>query len=437
MYCRQCGYKMADGECFCTQCGTPVAQVSRPADPGAAIWPTAGHEGAGWQSQAAVPPPVWQGAPYGQPAMDAARPKSRKKPLVIALIAVGCALVLAAGVLVPVLIEEERAGRYETAMGLMDNEEYEAAIAAFAEMGDYRDAPEMAEECRSSMDYDAAQALMDAGEYEQACKGFAALGSYRDAEDKAQECQNIMDYNEAQGLMNAREYSKARDLFTALGEYRDARDKAKLCQNILDYEAAQAAMDEGRYADAKNIFDRLGSYEDSAFLSAECQNNIDYIAADEAYNSGFFFTAYKRLSLLSGFSDASARAEACIQPPPASAELYHQPDYAKKISVYIKNKGKSLGLMVKFYAVDGGELVSTVYVAPGKKVKIRLPRGKYMCKCAWGPQWFGDKEYFGDNAFYEWDYEEWELRSGYYYTYEITTPDAGDLKKGSLTYQDF
>jgi hypothetical protein len=93
--------------------------------------------------------------------------------------------------------------------------------------------------------------------------------------------------------------------------------------------------------------------------------------------------------------------------------------------------------MVKFYAVDSSELVSVVYVAPGKKVKIRLPRGKYMCKLAWGPQWFGEKEYFGDNAFYEWDYEEWELRSGYYYTYDITTPDANDITKGSLTYQDF
>jgi len=31
------------GECFCTQCGTAVARVSRPAEPGAAAWPTAGH----------------------------------------------------------------------------------------------------------------------------------------------------------------------------------------------------------------------------------------------------------------------------------------------------------------------------------------------------------------------------------------------------------
>jgi len=426
---------MADDECFCTQCGTPVAGVSRPAEPGAKVW-MAGHA-AGWQSQSAVPPPICQEPPYGQPAMDAARPKSRKKPLVIALIAVGCVLALAIGVLVPVLIEADRAGRYEAAMALMDTGEYEAAIAAFAEMGDYRDAPEMAEECRNSQGYDAAQALMDAGEYERARRGFAALGSYRDAADKAQECQTIMDYDAAQSLMNAGEYSQARDRFAALGDYRDARDKAKLCQTILDYDAALTAMGEGRYVDAKNIFDRLGSYEDSAFLSEECQNHIDYMAADEAFNSGFNYTAYRGFLRLSGFSDASARAQDCIQTPPESGELYHHPDYAQKIFVYIRNKGNSLGLMVKFYAVDNGELVSTVYIAPGKRVKIRLPRGNYMCKCAWGPQWFGDKEYFGDNAFYEWDYEEWELRSGYYYTYDITTPDADDITKGSLTYQNF
>ncbi len=246
-----------------------------------------------------------------------------------------------------------------------------------------------------------------------------------------------MDYDEAQSLMNAEKYFPARERFAALGDYRDARDKAKLCQNILDYDAALAAMDEGRYADAKNIFDRLGSFEDSAFLSNECQNRIGYIAADEAYNSGFYYTAYKAFLLLSGFSDASARAQACIQTPPESGELYHHPDYAKNISIYIRNKGKSLGLMVKFYAMDSSDLVSVVYVALGRRVKIRLPRGNYICKCAWGPQWFGDKEYFGDNAFYEWDYEEWELRSGYYYTYDITTPDADDMTKGSLAYKDF
>lgn len=93
-------------------------------------------------------------------------------------------------------------------------------------------------------------------------------------------------------------------------------------------------------------------------------------------------------------------------------------------------------MMVKFYTMDS-ELVSVVYVEPGKKVKIRLPRGDYMAKYAWGPQWFGEKEYFGKIALYDWDNEKFELRSGYYYIYEFSTPEPDDVGSGSLSYSDF
>ncbi|NLT97647.1 MAG: zinc-ribbon domain-containing protein [Christensenellaceae bacterium] len=49
MYCRQCGHRMAEGERFCTQCGTPVTGVSRPAERLCRAWllPERGGQGAG------------------------------------------------------------------------------------------------------------------------------------------------------------------------------------------------------------------------------------------------------------------------------------------------------------------------------------------------------------------------------------------------------
>jgi hypothetical protein len=303
-------------------------------------------------------------------------------------------------------------------------------------MGEYKDSPEMAEECQQTIDYNDALALMTGNQFEQARDAFAALGSFRDAPALAEECQHTLDYNAAVALMNDEKLDLARDAFLALGDFMGAQELATQCQQGIDYDAAAAMMSAGQYAEAMSAFNALGNFSDAADQAVECQRHIDYFAADEAYQSGFFFTAYTGFESLSGFADASSRAEACKQAAPESGELYHNEDFAKKISIYIKNKGESIGLLVKFYS-DDGSLASIAYIAPGKKVKVRLPRGQFTAYVAYGAQWFGDKEYFGSNAFYGRDEEPFELSSGYYYTYTITTPEPGDVSPGTMTYKDF
>jgi tetratricopeptide (TPR) repeat protein len=430
---------MADGETFCTQCGTPAANEAGRAETEQMPQEPQYYYSPNWQNQGVIPPPppVWQEPAAVPPhTLPADRPKSRKKTLTIVLIAVGCALALCAGILVPVLIEKDRAEHYESARALMDDGDYEDAIAAFSSMGEYKDSPEMAVECQKTIDYDDALALMEAGKYEQSRDAFTALGNYHDAADQAKTCQNTIDYNAAAALMDAGEYQQALDGFAALGDFQDAANQAKECRNTMDYAAAAALMDAGEYADALAAFSALGAYSDASVQAEQCQKQIDYNAADEAYQSGFFFTACTEFESLSGFADASSRAEACLQAAPESGELYHNEDFAKKISIYIKNKGESIGLLVKFYS-DNGSLASIAYIAPGKKVKVRLPRGQFTAYVAYGAQWFGDKEYFGSNAFYGMDEEPFELSSGYYYTYTITTPEPGDVSPGTMTYKDF
>jgi hypothetical protein len=42
-----------------------------------------------------------------------------------------------------------------------------------------------------------------------------------------------------------------------------------------------------------------------------------------------------------------------------------------------------------------------VFLAPGKSVRIKLPAGKYKMKSAIGKDWFGMKELFGDEGYYD------------------------------------
>lgn len=98
----------------------------------------------------------------------------------------------------------EKAAAYEQAMALLESEDYEAAIAAFAELGDYEDsaaqmttavqAKTAAElEAANAEAYEAAVKLLEEKKYEEAKAAFEALGDYSDAEEKATECQNLLD----------------------------------------------------------------------------------------------------------------------------------------------------------------------------------------------------------------------------------------------------
>jgi len=422
---------MADDESFCTQCGTPAVKEKDTIIQGQ-------------QEQAQpiyynVAPPSDMGfSGNAEPAYRTEKPKNKKKRLAVTFIIAGCVLALAAGIAVPVLMEKDRAERYEAAVVIENSGDLVAAKAAFLAMGEYKDSADMAQECQNKIDYNAAKVKMDAGDYEQARDAFVALGEFGDSKAMAEHCRNIIDYNAAKAFMDAGDNAKAMDAFSKLGSFQNSAKLATECKNRLDYDAANKLLADKNYVDAMRAYKKLGGYSDAADKAIECQQNIDYIAADQSYKSGFFYTAYSMFSTLGKYGDAEARAKKCIQSAPKSAELYHNPNFAKKLSLTIKNKGKSVGLCARIYS-DDNDLVSFVYVAPGKKVKIKLQKGDYTVKLGWGAKWFGTKEYFGEDAFYGWgnDAMSFTISSGYYYTYDITTPGSNDIEPGVMTYQEF
>lgn len=433
MYCRQCGQPVPEDQKFCIQCGTPVEEIAPGQSrsfatsyiPPAPDGPPPYVNGAGMQ-----PPPIYTGYPgynNAQYRRDLPKPEKKKHTLRTVLIIAGSVLVVAAGVLVPVLIEKAHADRYEAAVALMDSGEFEQARAAFIELGEYQESSDMAEECQNTLDYNAAQAQMDAGEYEQARDAFNALGRFEDAAGKALECQNTLDYNAAAALMDAGSIEAARAAFLALGGFQDAADRAEECQNRLDYAAAAALMDAQDYEGALAVFSTLGNYSDTSALSLECRHNIDYKAADAAFADGRFYTAYTGFYALGDFGDSAARAASCIQPTPKNGETYRNADFAKKVSITIKVGDQSRSLFLKIYSEDD-VLVSTVFVGPNSKTKIKLPAGKFRFKAGYGTDWFGDKEMFGSDASYELlVFEDGELTSfssSYIYTLSFLMQDG-------------
>jgi hypothetical protein len=260
----------------------------------------------------------------------------------------------------------------------------------------------MAETCQNMMDYDKANSLVSSGDYAGAKEIYVKLRNYKDSESLAAECQNKIDYNAAVVFMDAGNMEEARDAFLKLGEYSDSASKATECQNRIDYTAAKDLMTSGDLAGAVTAFAALGEYQDSAQLSLDCQNQIDYAAANDSFNQGKFFTAYTMFSALGGYSDSAARADSCIQPIPENGEVYRNPDFSsKKCPLTVKTPNDGYYTFLTFYDSETNVLVSSLFISPNSKGKVKLPKGSYFINVAYGTRWFGPDERFGDDGIYQ------------------------------------
>ena len=116
--------------------------------------------------------------------------------------------------------------------------------------------------CGKADDYEIAVTLMDAGNYEEAIVAFTELGDYEDSAQKLEECENILAYNEADALFEAEAYEDALAIFTTLGDYKDSTSKKLECENAIAYNEAVSLIGSGKYEEARLIFETISEYKD-------------------------------------------------------------------------------------------------------------------------------------------------------------------------------
>lgn len=116
--------------------------------------------------------------------------------------------------------------------------------------------------CGKADDYEAAIALMEAENYEEAIAAFTELGDYEDSAQKLAECEDALSYAKAVSLFEAEQYEDALAIFTTLGDYRDSLEKKAECENALAYQAALDMIASGDYEKAYTALVELGNYKD-------------------------------------------------------------------------------------------------------------------------------------------------------------------------------
>lgn len=125
--------------------------------------------------------------------------------------------------------------------------------------------------------YEAAQKKLDDGDYEGAMEAFQELGNFLDAPARYEEAKEKYQegiYQKAENYLEKEKYEKAIDAFESLGDFKDAQ--ARLAQAKAEYESyktykeAEKLYDNGEYYQAKKKFLSIKSYKDASKRSDEC-----------------------------------------------------------------------------------------------------------------------------------------------------------------------
>lgn len=166
-------------------------------------------------------------------ARKAAAAERAKKMKKIALIVTPIAVVaIIAGAIISNSMQKSSA--YQDAVALMESGEYDAAVAAFEELGDYKDSAEQI----SNVRYTEALELVQEGRYDDAISIFTELGDYKDSTEQITNTQELQaeaelltQYQNAIDLLNTKpgteQYydavSESRKILEGLGDYRDCK----------------------------------------------------------------------------------------------------------------------------------------------------------------------------------------------------------------------
>ncbi len=199
--------------------------------------------------------------------------------------------------------------KYQQALALREAGQYDDAIAAFAELGDYSDAAQQLSETK----YQQAVALREEGQYDDAIAAFAELGDYSDAAAQNTETK----YQQAVSLREAGEYESAIAAFASLNSYRDAETQIEEMKQEK-YQQAVALRENGKYDDAIAVFTELENYSDAATQITETKyqqaNNLNAAARyDEAYAIYVTLTGYKDVDKLLAEDDNMIAAAAAAR----------------------------------------------------------------------------------------------------------------------------
>ncbi|MBQ6451416.1 MAG: zinc ribbon domain-containing protein [Solobacterium sp.] len=370
--------------------------------------------------------------------------KTKKKsllPIILALLAVVC--------IIGFVIFSNMKKKYDQASEAYAQGDYSTAAELYSSLGGYKDAKTMHENALLWID---AQGLRDSAgkdpdQWTRAAEAFDLIDE-ESAADEAELCRNKSTYYTAYNIMaddpaDAAVINKAMDLFKQCGGILDADEQIENCEHAISYSEAMELFSNGNWAEAYEIFSDLSQYDykDADDLETESYTRSIYEQAEAALAEGHNYEAYKLFDKIDDMfyddlPDLREKRDACILAAPASGVVYRNSAYSNNaVQLTINNSGYK-NSYVKLYM--GDNLVMTVFIREDATATFWLPAGTYRMNKAYGDDWFGTDDMFGDEGRY-WKCsfggsETFTLEAGY--GYEISSGGQGTSISNSEADRD-
>ena len=152
--------------------------------------------------------------------------------------------------------------RYQKAVSLCEQSEYDRAITIWSELGAYKDS----QFCLDQAFYDKGQMLAENRQFEEAVSAFEQIADKRDVSSEVQEAR----YGQACLLQETGQFQEACALFEELGNYQESDSRKHECRR----EIARQLMDAGDYEAAFELLRTELSYASGRTLMEECYLNL-------------------------------------------------------------------------------------------------------------------------------------------------------------------
>jgi len=175
---------------------------------------------------------------------------------------------------------------YKNGIKSMESAQYNQAIEAFTELGDYKDSSELLTESKYLLAID----HLNKGQNKEALDIFNEIPEYKDSQTYMKKAK----YNMAVSAKDSGDLKGAIELFGALTDYEDSNQQLEACR-VQIYEKAIESYRAGEYNVAKEQFE----------LSGNRERSMDYLTLISARTGSGYF-ANETLFGLIGFEDAAS-----------------------------------------------------------------------------------------------------------------------------------
>lgn len=218
----------------------------------------------------------------------------------------------------------------------------------------------------------------------------------------------------------------------------EAKALKTAAENGYAYEAANAALENREYAQAMQAFESLGPFLDSVErLQTARQGYLTYEKpyqqAEEYFSNQEFYKAQALYLDIPDYKDSQQKAAACVRPLPENGAMNVGNGYGMVLTIQVPAGTESVFL--KLYD-ESGAAAGHVFIRPGMNATINMLGGNYTMKVAYGTEWYGETDLFGENGSYQQllngNDSVFELESGYSYTLTLGGVTDGNVGSKSV-----